>query len=142
MAEPTHTDDGNRRTDGGNSRTGDGNSRTDDGNNQTEDENGRRTATRVVLSHPKNLSDWGRDQISSDRYRGYLRRKLDAAAVGDTFETFVDVGCCGDSLDVPFRVEAVEGGEFVGDETEVAYTERDETMEGGWRVQSKAGPTG
>lgn len=105
-------------------------------------ENSQRTATRVVLSHPKNLSDWGRDQISSDRYRNYLRRKLDAPMVGDSFETFVDVGCCGDSLDVPFCVEAVEDGELVGDETEVEYTERDETMDGGWRVQSKAGPRG
>ncbi|WP_224267975.1 hypothetical protein [Haloprofundus salinisoli] len=107
----------------------------------TGDENSQRIATRVVLSHPENLSDWGRDQISTDRYRGYLRRKLDSPAVGDTFETFVDTGCCGNSLDVPFRVEALDGGDTVGEETTVEYVERDETMEGGWRVQSKAGPT-
>jgi hypothetical protein len=108
---------------------------------QPADEATETTATRVVLSHPKNLSEWGRDQISSDRYRGYLRRKLDVPAVGDTFETFVDVGCCGNTLDVKFRVEAVEDGDRVGDETAVEYVDRDETMEGGWRVQSKAGPT-
>ncbi|WP_224448586.1 hypothetical protein [Haloprofundus salilacus] len=108
---------------------------------QTDDENRQRTATRVVLSHPKNLSEWGRDQISTDRYRGYLRRKLDEPAVGDAIETFVDTGCCGNSLDVRFRVEAVDGGNLVGDETAVEYAERDETMEGGWRVQSRAGPT-
>jgi len=30
-------------------------------------------ATRVVLSYPEGLSDWGRDQVETDRYRGLLR---------------------------------------------------------------------
>ncbi|MUW13808.1 hypothetical protein GJ633_03365 [Halorubrum sp. CBA1125] len=118
-------------------------------------------ATRVVLSYPDGLSDWGRSQVDTDRFRGYFRRVLGRVAVGDVREEFVDVGCCGDSLDVPFRVERVEvdgehvdrehvGGETsdteaadvatVTDETTVAYTTRPGDVEGGWRVQSAAGP--
>ena len=40
-------------------------------------------ATRVVLSFPDGLSEWGRDQIDTDRYRNYLRRVIDEARVGD-----------------------------------------------------------
>lgn len=99
-------------------------------------------ATRVVLSYPEELSEWGRNQVHADRYVNYLRKKLDAPAVGDEFEEFVDVGCCGDSMDIPFRVEAVEGGETVGDGTNVEFTTREATMEGGWLVQSQADETG
>lgn len=97
-------------------------------------------ATRVTLSFPDELSDWGRDQIFTDRYRGYFRRVLDEPTVGDEREEFVDVGCCGDSLDLTFRVERVEGGETVGDDTDIAFVERDDSMEGGWLVQSAAAP--
>ncbi|MFB6128019.1 MAG: hypothetical protein ABEJ79_12100 [Halolamina sp.] len=98
------------------------------------------TADRVVLSYPEALSEWGRDQVEADRYRGFLRRMLGEVAVGDTVEEFVDVGCCGDSLDVTFRVEAVAGGGVVGEGTTVAYETRTADHEGGWRVQSAAGP--
>lgn len=100
-----------------------------------------REATRVVLSFPDGLSEWGRDQIDTDRYRNYLRRMLDEPRVGDAREEFVDVGCCGDSLDLTFRVERVEGGERVGDDTVVELIERPGRVAGGWRVQSAGGPT-
>ena len=72
---------------------------------------------------------------------------MDRAAVGDVREEFVDVGCCGDSLDVPFRVERLEvDGDSVdvavvtGD-TAVDYETRSGDVAGGWRVQSAAGET-
>lgn len=104
-------------------------------------------ATRIVLSYPEGLSDWGRDQIETDRYRGYFARVLDRTAVGDVREEFVDVGCCGDSLDVPFRVErlAVDGDPVgsaaVTEDTAVDYETRSGDVDGGWRVQSEAGPS-
>lgn len=102
------------------------------------------TAARVVVSYPGNLSDWGRDQINGSRFRTYLRRTKtrDDLEPGAIWEEFVDTGCCGDTLDVPLRVEAVDGPPVMGPETEIAYTEReDDTVEGGWLVQSAAGPT-
>ena len=97
-------------------------------------------ATRLVLSYPSGLSAWGRDQIETDRYRGYLRRVFPEPSVGDEREEFVDVGCCGDSLDLTFRVEGVEGGTRVGEDTEIEFVTRDGEVEGGWRVQSAGGP--
>lgn len=97
-------------------------------------------ATRVVLSYPDELSQWGRDQVESPRYRNYLRKVIDEPQVGDEFEEFADVGCCGDSLDIRFRIEAVEGGDEMGAETTVEFTTREADHEGGWRVQSAAGP--
>jgi len=105
-------------------------------------------ATRVVLSYPEGLSDWGRGQIEADRYRGYFARVMDRAAVGDVREEFVDVGCCGDSLDVPFRVERIESdgdavdAAVVTGDTTVDYETRAGDVDGGWRVQSAAGPSG
>jgi len=104
-------------------------------------------ATRVVLSYPEGLSDWGRDQVETDRYRGYFARVMDRAAVGDVREEFVDVGCCGDSLDVPFRVERLEVDgapvdvAVVTADTAVDYETRSGDVDGGWRVQSAAGQT-
>jgi len=104
-------------------------------------------ASRVVLSYPAGLSTWGRDQIETDRYRGYFRRILGEVAVGDEYEEFVDVGCCGDSLDIPFRIERIEDGDgrpidlaIVDADTAIAYTARDGDVAGGWLVQSAAGP--
>ncbi|WP_053948038.1 hypothetical protein [Halolamina sediminis] len=93
-------------------------------------------ATRVVISYPEELSEWGRDQIDTDRYRNYLRRVVEPAE-GAEFEEFVDVGCCGDSMDVPFRVESADGDEIT-EKTKIIYTTREATMEGGWLVQSQA----
>jgi hypothetical protein len=106
----------------------------------------RPMATRVVLSYPEGVGGWARDQIETDRYRGYFARVLEEVAVGDRREEFVDVGCCGDSLDVPFRIERVEvDGEPVDEatvaaDTEVAYRTRPGEVDGGWRVQSSGGP--
>ncbi|QLG27921.1 hypothetical protein HUG10_10305 [Halorarum halophilum] len=98
------------------------------------------TATRLVLSYPNGLSEWGHDQIETERYRRYLRRVFETPTVGDESEEFVDVGCCGSSLDLTFRVEDVEGGDRVDDDTEVELVPRDGEVEGGWRVQSAGGP--
>jgi hypothetical protein len=101
------------------------------------------TAARVVVSYPDELSAWGRDQLETDRYRNYLRRVLDDLEVGYTWEEFVDVGCCGDSLDIPLRIESVDGPPRMGEETDVVYAARDTEageMQGGWNVQSQGGP--
>jgi len=97
-------------------------------------------ATRVILSYPDALSQWGRDQVETPRYKGYLRKVVDDLSVGAEFEEFADVGCCGDSLDIRFRVEDVEGGEEMGQETEITFTTRVADHDGGWKVQSAAGP--
>ncbi len=99
-----------------------------------------KSISQVVLSFPDELSDWGRDQIATDRYRGYLRRVLETPSVGDEFEEFVDVGCCGNTLDVTFRIEEVRDGTRVTDDTAIELVERSGTVEGGWRVQSAAAP--
>lgn len=97
-------------------------------------------ATRVVVSYPTALSRWGRDQVTSSRYVNYLRKTVGEVSVGKEFEEFADVGCCGNTLDVPFRIEAVDGGDEMGPDTEIEFVEREAAMEGGWRVQSAAGP--
>jgi len=124
----------------------DGRDRPDESDAAADPDRPSVTATRIVLSYPEGLSDWARGQVETDRYRGYFRRVLDAARVGETREEFVDVGCCGDSLDVPFRVERVEGPDGpvdaarVGGETVVDYETRPGDVGGGWRVQSAGGP--
>jgi len=99
------------------------------------------TARTVEVSYPADLSDWGRFQVEKSSFRAYLRRVHDTAAVGDVWEEFVGVGCCGDSLDVPLRVEDTTGGEAIGPDTEFAFVERAACgIEGGWEVQSADGP--
>jgi len=95
------------------------------------------TATRVIVSHPEVLSAWGRDQLTADRYVNYLRKTIGAVEAGDEFEEFVDVGCCGDAMDIPLRIESINGDE-VGQETKIEFTTREASMEGGWLVQSQA----
>ena len=95
-------------------------------------------AATVVLSVPRDLSDRGHREIRRDHYRTYLRRVHDAVAVGDEFEEFTDVGCCGSTMRFTFRVEAVEGGSVLGPDTEIEYVERQEGgAEGGWEVQNE-----
>ena len=99
------------------------------------------TADTVVVSYPSDFSTWGRDQLEKRSYRAYLRRTRDRPRVGDVWEEFVDVGCCGNALDVALRVERVEGGTRMGPDTEIVYESRDDgSVEGGWRVQSADGP--
>lgn len=99
-------------------------------------------ADRVVLSYPADLSGWGRIKLDERPLRSYLRRSHDRAEAGDVWEVFLDVGCCGNTYDVPLRVEAVEDGPEVGPDTDVVYEEREACgLEGGWAVQSADGPT-
>jgi hypothetical protein len=97
-------------------------------------------ASRVVLAYPDGLSDWGRDQLTAPRFATYLRRVLEEVREGDEFEEFLDVGCCGNTLDVPLRVEAVEGGRVVGPDTDVEFVARPGEVAGGWAVQSAGTP--
>ena len=100
------------------------------------------TATRVVLTYPADLSDWGREKVEGSQFRAYLTKAHDIASAGDVWEEFVSVGCCGDTLDVPLRVESVDGGDEVTADTEFSFAERDgDGVHGGWRVQSADGPT-
>ena len=99
-------------------------------------------ATRVVVSYPADLSGWGRGQLDGRIFRAYLRRMLGDVEPGDERAEFLDVGCCGNTYDVPLRVERVVGGSTVGPETEIEYVEREACgLNGGWRVQSAAGPS-
>jgi len=99
-------------------------------------------ATRVVLSYPADLSDWGRSTVEGEPFRAYLPKAHETATEGDRWEEFVGVGCCGDSLDVPLVVESVEGGHRLGPETAFAFAERESCeVEGNWRVQSADGPS-
>ncbi|MFB6151666.1 MAG: hypothetical protein ABEJ40_07660 [Haloarculaceae archaeon] len=96
------------------------------------------TAERVVVSYPADLSDWGRSVLEDRPFRTYLSRTLGTVAPGDEFEEFLDVGCCGDTMDVPLRVERVEGGDAVTEETAVEYEVREACgIDGGWAVQSR-----
>lgn len=98
---------------------------------------------RVTVSYPADLSGWGRFQVEKPSFRAYLRKTLGEVAPGETVETFVGVGCCGDTLDVPLRVESVEGEGPVDGDTAVEFSVRAACdLEGGWRVQSAGGPTG
>ena len=97
-------------------------------------------ASRLVISYPADLSDWGRDQVEKPSFRAYLRKTAGAVEAGDVLEEFVGVGCCGNTLDVPLRVESVDG-DRVGEETEVEYEVREACdLDGGWRVQSAGAP--
>ncbi len=99
-------------------------------------------ASRVVVSYPADLSAWGRDRVDCSEFRAYLRKTKESAAEGDVWEEFVGVGCCGNSLDVPLRVEAVEGGDRLGPETAIEFDVREACgLAGSWQVQSAGGPS-
>jgi hypothetical protein len=100
------------------------------------------TADCLRISYPADLSEWGRFQVEKPSFRAYLRKTTEMANPGDVFEEFVGVGCCGNTLDVPLRVEAVEGGDRVDGGTDIEYEVREACdIEGGWLVQSEAGPS-
>jgi hypothetical protein len=102
----------------------------------------RDATKRLVISYPADLSDWGRFQVEKRPFRAYLTKTLGRVAEGDEREVFVGVGCCGNTLDVPLRIERIEGGPEVTRETEIEYTVREACgLQGGWRVQSADGPT-
>ena len=98
-------------------------------------------ATRLVVSYPADLSDWGRMRVETPEFRAYLRKTRERAAEGDVWEEFVGVGCCGDTLDVPLQVETVEDGTRLDSETAIEFEVREACgIEGGWLVQSEAAP--
>jgi hypothetical protein len=93
-------------------------------------------ATRVLLSFPADIGWHGRNRLEADYYRGWLRKTHDRASEGDEWDEFTDVGCCGSRMDLPLRVEAVEGGARIGPETTIEYTEREACgVNPGWSVQ-------
>lgn len=99
-------------------------------------------ADRVTISYPADLSNWGRRQLRTPWFETYLRRTVGEVGEGREWGEFLDVGCCGNSLDVPLRIEHVEAGSRMGETTVIRWTEREACgIEGGWRVQSAAGPT-
>lgn len=100
------------------------------------------SADRVTLSYPADLSEFGRFQVEKPSFRAYLRKTLGTVAPGEVTEEFVGVGCCGNTLDVPIRVEGVEGDGHVDENTEITFEVREACdLQGGWRVQSEDGPT-
>ncbi|WP_225335189.1 hypothetical protein [Halomicrobium urmianum] len=95
-----------------------------------------RAAGRVVLSHPSNLGEHGRERVRQDYYRQWLRTSRETAAPGDEWDEFTDVGCCGSQMRIPFRVEEVEGGDRITEATEIEFTQREACDLGhGWAVQ-------
>lgn len=97
--------------------------------------------SRLTISFPADVSDWGGDQLRTNHMRSYLKRTKGPAREGDTWDVFLDVGCCGDSPDVPLVVEAVEGDGDLDDETTIEFVEREACgVDSGWEVQSQAGP--
>lgn len=101
----------------------------------------RMTERRLVVSYPADLSKWGRDQLATPWFRAYLRRELEDVGVGEILDAFLDVGCCGNTLDVPLRLERIDGDDPPGEEGAIEYEERAACgLAGGWLVQSRAGP--
>lgn len=99
------------------------------------------SASRVVVSYPEDLSNWGRFQVGTRHFKAYLGKTKGRVREGDVWDEFLDVGCCGDTLDVPLRVERVDGGDVMGPETDIVYEEREACgIRGGWQVQSADGP--
>lgn len=102
---------------------------------------GDESADRIVVSYPADLSEWGRFQVEKPSFRAFLRKTREEARTGDVWEEFVGVGCCGNTLDVPLRVEGVDGGARIDAATEITYEVRDACgLEGSWQVQSEDGP--
>lgn len=102
----------------------------------SQDESNSSTATRIVLSHPADLSKHGRNRIRQEYYKKYLRKTKEQVAVGDLWEDFTDVGCCGSQLDVPLRIEEMTGGTRMGPNTEITFTEREACgLNSRWSVQ-------
>jgi hypothetical protein len=80
--------------------------------------------------------------LRTRHFEAYLRKTLGSVEPGDTSEEFLEVGCCGDALEVTLRVAELEGGGAVGPDTDVEWRVHEACdVAGGWRVQSASGPT-
>jgi hypothetical protein len=74
-------------------------------------------------------SDWIRDRMNVDYYLQYIKRVHGGpVAVGEEFEEFVNCGCASPQ-DVIVRVEAVEGGEELGADTDLEVVPRRDVLE-------------
>ncbi|NUB90877.1 hypothetical protein HTZ84_13450 [Haloterrigena sp. SYSU A558-1] len=82
-------------------------------------------AERIVVSYPAALSEAGRRQLEKQSFRSYLHKTHGEARAGDVWEEFVGVGC-GTTRDVSLRVERVDGGAEITDETAISYAARDD----------------
>lgn len=94
-------------------------------------------ADRVVLSYrspeadPDGRAGWVfdddervREELNGRSYRGYLRRRRSGpVSVGEEWTEFLGTGC-GGRTDVLLRVERVEGGRSIGQETEIESVPR------------------
>lgn len=73
-------------------------------------------ATAVVLSYQP-PTDRAAAELDAESYRSYLRRaRRGPVAENDEWDEFVSTGC-GTTEDVVLRVESVEGGTEIGEET-------------------------
>lgn len=81
------------------------------------------TASRVTVSfEPSDESTAA--ALDTDRYRSFLRRShAGPVGAGDEWAEFVSRGC-GSTRDVTLRVESVDGGGAVGEETAFAFEPR------------------
>ncbi|MFB6224149.1 MAG: hypothetical protein ABEH86_10825 [Haloarcula sp.] len=88
-------------------------------------------AERIVLSFTPDEdswsdvdTDWILDELRDDSYQQYLRRVHDGpVSVGEEWTEFVSCGCA-TPQDVVLRVERVEGGTELGQETALAVSPR------------------
>lgn len=86
-------------------------------------------AESVVVSYDESTIDeelryWVRDELEDDSFRAYLGRAHDRAEAGDEWEEFVSRGC-GLPVDVQLRVERVEGGGHVDEDTSFEVVPRE-----------------
>lgn len=73
-------------------------------------------ATTVLISyHPP--TERAKEELDAESYRSYLRRAHSGpVSEHDEWDEFVSTGC-GTTEEVVLRVEAIEGGEEIGEET-------------------------
>lgn len=80
-------------------------------------------ATEVHLSFVPTDDRIG-EALDKRHYRSYLRRSRQGPVdVGDEWDEFVSRGC-GSTRDVTLRVESIEGGDEIGEETEFVFEPR------------------
>ncbi|MFB6133308.1 MAG: hypothetical protein ABEJ44_07915 [Halanaeroarchaeum sp.] len=81
-------------------------------------------ATTVVLEHDPAESQWVIDQLSDATFTDQLRETYATVAVDDTLTGSIEVGGCGDELNVDLRVKDVSGGRDIDRDTEFRIVPR------------------